>query len=227
MSGARNGACRPPVRGHTGTMSLVDGLQAAPYLDGYQRGLDRAVTSRLHAYLPLTSLGVPVEFKVGSPGDVRLAGLTGLHPGDARLREMRDGIRDLIATVFREGGDRSRRGRGLRPLARDHPRSGGRGQAHDSTRRRPIRPPPSTCPRPSRQAERGAGGSGRTTTVDRETVTDVVLAFDQNLTFPAAVLRGVDASRTRPARYACGCSVAGCRRRRTRTGWRRRSRPSR
>ena len=45
-------------------MTLVEGLRAASdVLSAYQRGLDRAVTRRLHAYLPLVSLGVPVQFQ--------------------------------------------------------------------------------------------------------------------------------------------------------------------
>ena len=81
--------------------SLTDGVRnASAVLAAYQRELDRAVTGRLHAYLPLTALGVPVDFENPSPGDIRFAGLTGLQPGDARLVELRNGIRDLLATTF-------------------------------------------------------------------------------------------------------------------------------
>jgi lipopolysaccharide biosynthesis glycosyltransferase len=82
-------------------MSLPDGVHAAQrLLGGYQRTLDRAITRRLHAYLPLTALGVPAQLKPYSPGDVRFAGLTGLRPGAPRLAEMQATIRDLIAEAL-------------------------------------------------------------------------------------------------------------------------------
>ena len=110
-------------------MSASEGIRAADTtLAAYQRDLDRVVTGRLHAYLPLTSLGVPVEFKTSHPGDVRFAGLLGFQPGDPRLDELRSGIRDLIGADLRADPGRSERGRGLRPLARSDPRPGGRGQ---------------------------------------------------------------------------------------------------
>ena len=81
--------------------SVTDGVRnASEVLADYQRDLDRAVTGRLLAYLPLTALGVPVDFQNPSPGDIRFAGLTGLQPGDARLTELREGIRDLLAKTF-------------------------------------------------------------------------------------------------------------------------------
>ena len=82
-------------------MAPAEGIRCAhARLGEYQRDLDRVVTSRLHAYLPLTSLGVPVDFRPGSPGDVRFAGLAGMTPGAPELDAMRDGIRDLLAGVF-------------------------------------------------------------------------------------------------------------------------------
>lgn len=82
-------------------MSLPDGVHAAQRLLGeYQRTLDRAITRRLHAYLPLTALGVPALLKPYSPGDVRFDGLTGLRPGEPRLTEMQRTIRDLIADTL-------------------------------------------------------------------------------------------------------------------------------
>jgi lipopolysaccharide biosynthesis glycosyltransferase len=78
-------------------MPLTDGLRAADAaLAGYQRLLDRAITNRLHAYLPLTALGVPVDFRPGRKGDIRFAGLMGLEPDDERVTAIRDGIRGLI-----------------------------------------------------------------------------------------------------------------------------------
>ena len=53
----------------TATCRRATAIRAADAtLAGYQRDLERAVTGRLHAYLPLTSLGVPVEFKTSQSG---------------------------------------------------------------------------------------------------------------------------------------------------------------
>ena len=110
---------------------------------------DRIVTSRLHAYLPATSLGVPVKFRPRRIGDVRFDGLLGYearcagvhrharrHPRAARL-DVREGLR--------------RRGsrRGLRPLAGDHgaARRGGPG----ASRRRRCRPTSRCRPSTSRR----------------------------------------------------------------------------
>ena len=82
-------------------LDLVSGTRAAiRLLERYQRRLDRVVTSRLHAYLPASSLGLPVDFRPSTPGDARFTGLTGLAPGSAALGTMRDGLRALLADVF-------------------------------------------------------------------------------------------------------------------------------
>ena len=82
-------------------LDLVSGTRAAiQLLERYQRRLDRVVTSRLHAYLPATSLGLPVDFRPSAPGDARFTGLTGLAPGSAALGAMQDGLRDLLADVL-------------------------------------------------------------------------------------------------------------------------------
>ena len=194
------------------TMSLVDGVRAAiARLTDYQRELDRAVTGRLHAYLPLTSLGVPVEFRIASPGDVRFAGLTDLHPGDARLDAMRDDIRDLVAAAVRAvlSGARGRRST---PVARAHPRARRRGEDDGSRRRSPSRRPPSMCRRRSRPAGRAAGGSGRTRpSTGRRHRRRARVRPEPHV--PGGGAHRVHRWRTRPARCACGCSVAGCPRR--------------
>ncbi len=169
-------------------MSLTDGLRTArDVLSGYQRELDRAVTGRLHAYLPLTALGVPVEFINGSPGDVRFAGLTGLRPGDERLTEMRQGIRDLIARTFATvlaGADEGEVYARWRDLTRDR-------VAEARARfEEPVVDPPTTVDVAAAVETTRAGrrAFGPHAAVDRATVTDVVLCFDQNVTSPAAVL---------------------------------------
>ena len=169
-------------------LSVTDGIHLAHDLLGtYQKDLDRAITKRLHGYLPLTSLGVPVDFTFGAKGDVRLAGLTGLLPGDARLSEMRTTLRGLIATVFQSvlsGADEDK----VYALWRDVTR-----EAVAEARSRfeaPIVVPPTTTDVAAAVATSLAGAQrfGPHDSVDPDTVTDVMLCFDQNLTHPAAVL---------------------------------------
>jgi lipopolysaccharide biosynthesis glycosyltransferase len=169
-------------------LSVSDGVRVArESLSRYQRDLERAVAKRLHAYLPLTSLGVPVEYKIGTPGDVRLAGLTDLHPGDARLSEMRDGIRDLIATVFEKvvtGADEDELYGRWREITRERvAEARARFEA-------PLVVPPTTIDVAAAVATTRAGARrfGPHDDVDEDVVTDIVLCFDQNLLFPAAVL---------------------------------------
>ena len=82
-------------------IDLVGGTRAAiELLTTYQQRFHRIVTSRLHSYLPATSLGVPVTFLPKIPGDVRFDGLLGMTPDRPEFLAMRDGIRDLIAETF-------------------------------------------------------------------------------------------------------------------------------
>ncbi|HEX2755022.1 MAG TPA: glycosyltransferase, partial [Candidatus Limnocylindrales bacterium] len=170
------------------SMSLTEGLRAADAaMAAYQRDLARAVTGRLHAYLPLTSVGVPVEFRTGSPGDVRFAGLTGFQPGDARLAELRDGIRGLLAPILAKvvgGADEAEVYATWRDLTRDRvAEARARFQA-------PIEDPPTTIDIDAAVATSMAASRrfGPHEEVDPATITDVVLSFDQNLTLSAAVL---------------------------------------
>jgi lipopolysaccharide biosynthesis glycosyltransferase len=57
-------------------------------------------TSRLHVYLPATSMGVPVSFEPKNPADVRFEGLAGLTPGSPELREIQDRISELLDLVL-------------------------------------------------------------------------------------------------------------------------------
>ncbi len=188
---AGRGAQNVRVYGHQSDdyryMSASEGLRAADAtLAGYQRDLDRAITGRLHAYLPLTALGVPVEFKTGSPGDVRFAGLTDLRPGDARLTELRTGIRDLVAKTFEQI---------LAGAAEDEVYASWRERTSErvAEARARFEAPVAETPivdvagavATSRADSRAFGPHEA---VDRATVTDIVLSFDQNLTTPAAVL---------------------------------------
>ena len=168
--------------------SVTDGVRnASEVLADYQRDLDRAVTGRLLAYLPLTALGVPVDFQNPSPGDIRFAGLTGLQPGDARLTDLREGIRDLLAktfqTVMAGAGEREVYDR-WGELTQDR-------VAEAKARfEAPVVDPPTTIDVAAAVATSKAGSRqfGPHDTVDPTSVTDIVLCFDQNLTSQAPVL---------------------------------------
>lgn len=83
------------------SLSLVEGTQSAmDLLDVYQRDYSDVVTSRLHSYLPATSIGIPVDFIPTKVGDVRFDGLFGMKPGNEPFVAMRDGIRELLAGTF-------------------------------------------------------------------------------------------------------------------------------
>ncbi|WP_122816189.1 hypothetical protein [Nocardioides pantholopis] len=89
---------------------LAEGVRAAvELLEGYRDRFARVVTSRLHSYLPATSLGLEVDFRPTRVGDVRFDGLLGMRPGAPAFEEMRDGIRSLLAEVWAQvlaGADR-------------------------------------------------------------------------------------------------------------------------
>jgi lipopolysaccharide biosynthesis glycosyltransferase len=65
-------------------------------------------TSRLHVYLPATSMGVPVEFEPRNMSDVRFDGLSGLTPDSTELRAIQDritGLLDLVLGLMTSGAD--------------------------------------------------------------------------------------------------------------------------
>jgi len=72
--------------------------RAVELLETYRRELSAVVTSRLHAYLPLRSLGVPVDFRPGNLSDIRFDGLQGIT--DAAFEDIRTGIIDILEGVF-------------------------------------------------------------------------------------------------------------------------------
>lgn len=84
-------------------LDLVAGIEAASdILAGYQTRVRTLLTSRLHAYLPATSLGIDARLRPPVPGDVRFDGLLEMKPDSDELIRMRDGIRDLVAGVFEQ-----------------------------------------------------------------------------------------------------------------------------
>ncbi|NYJ00756.1 lipopolysaccharide biosynthesis glycosyltransferase [Nocardioides thalensis] len=82
-------------------MDLTTGVRdAIDRLDDYQRRYHRIVTSRLHSYLPGTSLGIPVTFRPKTIGDVRFDGLLDMTPEGEAFVAMRDGITGLLGEVL-------------------------------------------------------------------------------------------------------------------------------
>jgi lipopolysaccharide biosynthesis glycosyltransferase len=189
---AANGAKKVRSYGHQSdayaVMTLTEGLRAADTaLAGYQRQLDRAVTNRLHAYLPLTALGVPVDFRPGRRGDVRFAGLMGLKPDDARVTAIRGGIRDLVAGTFEQ-------------ILAGCPPDEVYAHWREATRERVAEAKarfsaPTAEPATSVDVAESVAGvlsaahrSGPHDRLPTTGVTDVVIAFDEHLLWPAAVL---------------------------------------
>jgi len=79
--------------------SFVANVYAALDLLETYRGKHRAVvTSRLHCYLPVRSLGVDVDFRPRNPSDVRFDGLIDID--DAAFYAIRDGLVDKLEQVF-------------------------------------------------------------------------------------------------------------------------------
>lgn len=72
---------------------------AVARLELYRSHYRRVVTSRLHAYLPLRSLGVEVDFRPGNPSDVRFEGLGWVD--DAAFARIRDGLLEMLEPVVR------------------------------------------------------------------------------------------------------------------------------
>ncbi|MGD9958497.1 glycosyltransferase [Nocardioides sp.] len=80
---------------------LVTGVRSAvSLLEDYQKRFTRIVTSRLHAYLPATSLGLKVKFRPATLSDVRFEGLLGMEPESPAFVAIRDGLRGLINETF-------------------------------------------------------------------------------------------------------------------------------
>jgi lipopolysaccharide biosynthesis glycosyltransferase len=88
------------------TTDVNDRSLAANLLGAHERHRELRDTfaslksSRLHVYLPATSMGVPVEFEPRNFADIRFEGLAGFTPDSAELREMQERISGLLDTVL-------------------------------------------------------------------------------------------------------------------------------
>jgi hypothetical protein len=71
---------------------------ALDLLETYRRKHGKVITSRLHCYLPVRSIGADVEFRPGNRSDVRFDGLIGID--DAAFEAIRTGIRDKLEQVL-------------------------------------------------------------------------------------------------------------------------------
>ncbi|MDP9221476.1 MAG: hypothetical protein M3P23_13200, partial [Actinomycetota bacterium] len=168
-------------------MDFVTGVRRAQdVLTDYRRRFDHVVTRRLHAYLPLIALGVPVTFQPAVQGDVRFPGLSGLTPGDPDLRRMQDEIRRLLGTTLAAafaGASQDEVYALWRELTAD---------AVATAKARfnePVEDAPTTLDVAS-IVTAGWSAHGRFGPPERvgPDVTDVVLCFDQNLTAQTPVM---------------------------------------
>ncbi len=73
-------------------------LEAVDLLENYRRNHSAIVTSRLHCYLPMRSLGAQVDFRPRNRSDSRFAGLIDLT--DDEFDAIRDGIDDRLENLF-------------------------------------------------------------------------------------------------------------------------------
>jgi hypothetical protein len=71
--------------------------RALELLETYRTRHGAVVTSRLHCYLPLRSIGTHVEFRPRNPADVRFDGLIGID--DGVFAAMRDGLLGKLERV--------------------------------------------------------------------------------------------------------------------------------
>ena len=79
--------------------SFVENVYAAvDLLETYRGKHSAVVTSRLHCYLPVRSLGMKVDFRPKNPSDVRFDGLIDID--DKAVGAIRDGLVDKLEQVF-------------------------------------------------------------------------------------------------------------------------------
>ena len=161
-------------------MGVVTGTYAAiEILADYQKRLYRLITSRLHAYLPATTLGLSVDFRPHVPGDVRFDGLMGMTPDSPELNAMRDGIRELILETFQlvlDGTPKADVYARWRELVADKVLEAKARHAAPPTESPVHLDVPATVER----IRAGVRRFGPHDAVDPATVTDVTMSLDQN-----------------------------------------------
>ena len=92
------------VRFRTFTGNMYEALDL---LETYRRDHSALVTSRLHCYLPMRSIGAQVDFRPKNRSDIRFAGLIDIN--DDQFDAIRSGINDRLERIFAaimEGGSR-------------------------------------------------------------------------------------------------------------------------
>jgi hypothetical protein len=72
--------------------------EAVALLERYRRTYSRVVTSKLHCYLPVRSLGLEVDFRPKNRADARFNGLIDID--DAEFDAIRSGLLDRLAPVL-------------------------------------------------------------------------------------------------------------------------------
>jgi hypothetical protein len=89
----------PEVKKRDFTANMWDAVQV---LERYRREYTDVVTTRLHCYLPTTSLGLKVRFEPKNNADVRFNGLFRLSPTefDAMRSNMRDRLEPVLTAIF-------------------------------------------------------------------------------------------------------------------------------
>ena len=81
------------------TRPFIDNVhEALRLLETYRRDHRAVLTSRLHCYLPLRSMGAPVEFRPKNLSDVRFDGLIGID--DDAFEAIRQGLLGRLERVF-------------------------------------------------------------------------------------------------------------------------------
>ncbi|UQN28067.1 hypothetical protein [Brachybacterium kimchii] len=95
----------PEIKKRDFTANMWDAVQV---LERYRREYTDVVTTRLHCYLPTTSLGLKVDFEPKNNADVRFNGLFRLSQTDfdAMRSRMRDRLQPVLEAIFR-GEDRA------------------------------------------------------------------------------------------------------------------------
>ena len=82
------------------TRPFVDNVEhALELLESYRGRHRRVITSRLHCYLPVRSIGVDVEFRPNNPSDIRFNGLIDLD--DDAFDAIREDVDAKLEQVFR------------------------------------------------------------------------------------------------------------------------------